>query len=214
MAECWEAFSMNKNVSELTDHTFQSYRLQLIKDADATIGITTTGAILPRKVKREATNMVTPPAAKRQQQQNRSNNGPSSVDSIGRSDVSSPRTAVKLPSYNERSRVGVVAASFNPSGLTPVTSTNRKYTPCVIQYDDNNVREPYRHMFTTMEERAGALDKHLCELGNNIVTQYGICDGENGIAPLEQVNVPRQDKICCVGRICNEVRLKARLPRR
>jgi hypothetical protein len=202
MAECWEAFSLNKNVSELTDHTFQSYRLQLIKDSEATTDLTTSvGAVQSRNVKRQATNMVTPPAAKRQQQPTV---GPSSVDSVGQADVSSPRRVVKVPKYDDRTRVGEIVASFNPAGFDPIAKST-KHGQCVITQDDQNVRKPYRHMFTAMEERASALDNHLVELGNQIVTQYGIGDGENGIAPLEQVNVPGQDKICCVGRICNEV---------
>lgn len=203
MAECWEAFSLNKNVSQLTDHTFQSYRLQLIKDSDAATGLATSvGAVQSRSVKREPTNMVTPPTAKRQQQQK---GGPSSVDSVGRADVSSPRRVVKLPKYKERTRVGEIVASYNPSGFDPIAASI-KHGQCVVSADDQNIRKPYRHMFTAMEERASALDNHLVELGNEIVSQHGIGNGENGIAPLEQVNVPRQDKICCVGRICNEVR--------
>jgi hypothetical protein len=202
MAECWEAFSLNKNVSELTDHTFQSYRLQLIKDSEATTDLTTSvGAVQSRNVKRQATNMVTPPAAKRQQQPRV---GPSSVDSIGQTDVSSPRRVIKLPKYDERNRIGEMVASFNPAGFDRIAKST-KHGQCVITQDDQNVRKPYRHMFTAMEERASALDNHLVELTHQIVTQFGIGDGENGTAPLEQVNVPGQDKICCVGRICNEV---------
>ena len=203
MAECWEAFSLNKNVSELTDHTFQSYRLQLIKDSETSNAVTKSSAVQSRGAKRQATNMVTPPTAKRQNNQ-QPTDGASSVDSIGRSDLTSPRRAVKLPSYNDRSRVGDVVASFNPAGLPPITP-NTKNAQCVISQDNQNIRKPYRHMFTTMEERSKALEQHLVELGNEIINQYGIGDGENGIAPLEQVNVPRQDKVCCVGRICNEV---------
>lgn len=207
MAECWEAFSLNKNVSELTDHTFQTYRLHLIKDAEGATGVTTTGAVQSRNTKRQATNMVTPPAAKRQQHRDQTQNGQASVDSLGRSNVSSPRRTVQLPTFDERTRVGEVVASFNPAGWAPAASSQREYTQCVIEQEENNVRKPYRHMFTTMEERSNALENHLVQLGNNIVTQYGIGEGENGIAPLEQVNVPRQDKVCCVGRICNEVRM-------
>jgi hypothetical protein len=205
MAECWEAFSMNKNVSELTDHTFQPYRTQLIKASEKAVGLSTdVGAVQSRNVKRESTNMVTPPAAKRQQ----NGDGPSSVDSVARSDVSSPkRPSVVLPQYNQRTRVGEVVASYHPAGLPPMTKEGaRNSRRCVISSEEfNNVKKPYRHMFTTIEERATALEKQLTTLGNEIVETYGISDGENGIAPLEQVNVPRQEKICCVGRICNEV---------
>ena len=60
-------------------------------------------------------------------------------------------------------------------------------------------------MFTATEDRARALEAHLQRRGQQIVEKYGISDGENGIAPLEQVNIPRQEVVCCVGRICNEV---------
>eukprot|EP00980_Cylindrotheca_fusiformis_P026218 scaffold15514_cov129-Cylindrotheca_fusiformis.AAC.26 len=201
MAECWEAFSLTKNVSELTDHTFQSYRLQLIKDSDATTGIETSmGAVQFRNLKREATNMVTPPAAKRQQPQG---SGPSSLDSIAREDASSPRRIIKLPIFEERTRIGEVVASYNSTAFTS-TASRKKRVQCIIQQDIQNIRKPYRHMFTAMEERAAVLESQLIDLGNQIVAQYGIGDGENGIAPLEQVNVPRQERVCCVGRICNE----------
>lgn len=207
LAECWEAFSLNKNVSELTDHTFQSYRSQLIKDSETSSAVTKNSAVQSRGAKRQATNMVTPPTAKRpnqqQQRPEQTTTGASSVDSVGRNDLTSPRRAVKLPSYNDRTRVGQIVASFNPTGLPPI-APNTKSVNCVISQDDQNLRKSYRHMFTTMEERSRALEDHLTTLSNEIISLHGISDGENGIAPLEQVNVPRQDKVTCVGRICNE----------
>lgn len=212
MATCWEAFSMNKNVSELTDHTFQSYRTQLCKDSEVSLSTTTTStAIQSRKIKRESSSVVTPPPPKRRQQQQQPNGTPpsSSVDSVAQTTLASPkRAAVVLPKYEQRVRVGEVMASYNPpveGGLAPFEGL-RKTGRCVVSsLDSSNVQKPYRYMFTTVEERSAALEKHLVQMGNNIIETYGISDGENGIAPLEQVNVPRQDKICCVGRVCNEV---------
>jgi hypothetical protein len=208
MAECWEAFSLNKKVSELNTHTFQSYRIQLVKDSEANVSSTTeASAVQSRSVKRvQATNMVTPPAAKRQQRDGAASS--SSVDSVARNDMTSPsrNKLVVLPKYDKRTRVGEVVASYHPEGLPAMTNEPRKGGRFVFKEFDNNIQKPYRHMFSTVEERAAALEKQLAEMGNEIVERYGISDGENGIAPLEQVNIPRQEKVCCVGRICNEVR--------
>jgi DNA polymerase alpha subunit B len=54
-------------------------------------------------------------------------------------------------------------------------------------------------MFTPLDERAKALDRQLVELGDAMVKQYGL--GQE--IPLEGVGVPRQEVICCIGRICN-----------
>jgi hypothetical protein len=53
-----------------------------------------------------------------------------------------------------------------------------------------------------LDERAKALDRQLVELGDAMVKQYGL--GQE--IPLEGVGVPRQEVICCIGRICNAVR--------
>jgi hypothetical protein len=57
-------------------------------------------------------------------------------------------------------------------------------------------------MFTTLEERAKILDDQLVTMGEEIMES---CLGGDDVAELEAVGVPRQDKVTCVGRICNEV---------
>ena len=90
-----------------------------------------------------------------------------------------------------------------------------------------NVTKPYRYMFTPLEDRAKALDDHLVGLGEEIMERFDIKakeagkkdassnkadgdakegDADKAIAPLESVGVPRQEAVCCIGRICNEVR--------
>lgn len=212
MAECWEAFSLNKNVTELSDHIFQSYRTQLMKDSELQVSPTTAGAVQTRGVKRQSNtmkdglNMVTPPAKRNAAASQAS--GASSIDSVA-TNIQSPKrgqTSLNLPKYSERTGVNKVVASCNPNNLPAVVTSESVKTKCVISSNfETNVIEPYRHMFTTLEERAHALDHHLVQLGNEITKRYGISDGENDIAPLEAVNVPRQDKVCCIGRICNEV---------
>jgi hypothetical protein len=208
MAESWDAFSLNKGVTELTDHTYQSYRNQLIKDAEGSQpSNTSAGAVTVRSNKRQAQdglNMVTPPTKKA----NQTSAAGSSVDSVASGIISPKRTtpAVNLPKYSERTGVDKVVASYNPNHLDPATDDAASSELCVISTDfDSNVKKVYRHMFTTLDERAQVLDDQLVRMGDHIIKKYGIGQGENGIAPLEAVNVARQDMVCCVGRVCNEV---------
>ena len=80
----------------------------------------------------------------------------------------------------------------------------------------HNITKRYRHMFTTMDDRATALEKHLVQMKDAIVNDIGNEINENnsnkeknnengeGPAPFEEVNVPRQDPSTCIGRVCNE----------
>ena len=213
MATCWEAFSLTKQVSELTTHTFEAYKTQVYKHSEFTPeSASSDGAVQSRNVKRQA-SLVTPPTAKRQVTP--SSKGSSSlVDSVAiknsDSPVASGRPAAPLPKYEERIKAGHTVASFNPKEWPAImATTGLSGYHAVIRTDEfasSNVTEPYRHMFTAISDRAHALENQLKMMGKNLIDKYGISDGENGIAPLEQVNIPRQEAVCCVGRICNEVR--------
>ena len=213
LVTCWEAFSLTHNVSELTDHTFDAYKAQVFKYAENNASASCSDStIQSRKTKRQySTHIVTPPVAKRHQGFKLS---PPPVEpiviqkynssSLSSFDVTKYPPPVK---YNQRDKAGEVVFSFNPKGLPVILpSTVPKKFCCVVtgKEFETNIAEPYRHMFTVTSDRAQALDDQLLRMGEQIITKYGICTGENGIAPLEQVNVPRQETICCVGRICNE----------
>ncbi len=115
---------------------------------------------------------------------------------------------------------------------TTTTSTSESFQACVVQYQhfDTNAMKPYRHMFTPLVDRAKALEQHLVELGHVIQDQYKLeyahDDDDDveltkeadaavaapvgsaaavGFAKLAPIGVPRQDKVTCIGRICNEV---------
>ena len=60
-------------------------------------------------------------------------------------------------------------------------------------------------MFTVIDDRARKLDEWLGEKEREITERYHF-DEDADVAALEAVNVPRQEKICCIGRICNSVR--------
>ena len=213
MATCWEAFSLTKQVSELTTHTFEAYKTQVYKHSEFTpLSASSDGAVQSRNIKRQA-SLVTPPTAKRQVTPS-SKGSSSSVDSVAiinsNSPVASARPATTLPKYDERIKAGHIVTSFNPKEWPAIMATTASSGHrCMIRMDEflsSNVTEPYRHMFTAISDRANALEKQLQIMGKNLIDKYGISDDENGIAPLEQVNIPRQEAVCCVGRICNEVR--------
>ena len=59
-------------------------------------------------------------------------------------------------------------------------------------------------MFTVLDERARQLDGMLQEKQEEFAERYHF--GQDGaVAALEAVGVPRQEPICCIGRVCNAV---------
>jgi hypothetical protein len=232
IAECWEAFSLNKNLTDLNDHCFAGYQLALSKDSDKSSFAMDTGAVVSRPTlgKRQSPNTdgeslpsVTPPSKRSNVTFDDSTF--SAVDAVASKrrvslspappGILAETPSSTLPKYGERKGAGNVVVTFNPNKLEATESTSA--TPmslapkCTVSTDFvTNVQEPYRHMFTPMEERAKALDQHLVDLGEVMVERYGLGkqdeDNETGIACLEAVGVPRQDMVCCIGRVCNAVR--------
>lgn len=211
LAESWEAFSLNKDVSELTDRTYQAYRNAVCKNAEVDEAAVVSRSAMGKR-QTSATPLVTPPAKRLLGR----DTPKSAVDAIASSSAKvsmSPKQVTptpNLPSYEDRKNAGKVLVTLNPHNLDPmdeITSEDNK-PRCVVSSDafaTTNIQDPYRHMFTTLEERATALDGHLLSLGEDMVEKFEIGkEGNDAIAPLEAVGVPRQDKVCCVGRICNE----------
>jgi len=224
MAECWEAFSLNRNLTALDDHSFPSYRMALIKDSDNVVidDNLNTGAVVSALGKRSAgLPSVTPPAKRFNVQ---FNDDASAVDEVagagGRRISMSPAPpgglkapAPNQPKYDQRQGAGKVVATFDPQKLESMEIASRSSSQkCTISYSfESNIQKPYRHMFTALEERAHALDKHLVDMGDAMIERYGLGKEDEGneteIAGLEAVGVPRQEKVCCIGRICNAVSL-------
>ena len=234
IAECWEAFSLNKNLTTLNDHNFAGYQLALSKDSDKSSFAMDTGAVVSRPAlgKRQSRSpiadgeslpSVTPPS--KRFNVTFDDTPVSAVDAVASNrrvslspappGVLSQTPISTLPKYGERKDVGKVVVTFNPNKLEATESTSAT-TPvssapkCTVSTDFvTNVQEPYRHMFTPLEERAKALDQHLVDMGEVMVERYGLGkqdeDNETGIAGLEAVGVPRQDMVCCIGRVCNAV---------
>lgn len=201
LAEIWESHSLNKNVAELNDITIRAFRASVHKDAPCS----TETAVITRTClsKRSGLPMVIPPSK-------RVHSGPlttpiSAMDAVSRASMSPLIIPGQISTYNERTGAGKVILTFNPRNLvkavTPILTTPR----CNVNTSfATNLTKPYRHMFTPLQEKARVLDNHLVSMGEEIVNHYAKGQ-EGGIAETEAVAVPRQDKICCIGRICNEV---------
>ena len=156
--------------------------------------------------KREGLPMVTPPP--KRQSPNTTLESPTQrrVSVSPQKNPVTPKTLL-LPSYNERQGAGNVVTVFNPNNLPSTTTrpSDSKHRCVVSAPYDTNVKKPYRHMFTPIEERARVLDDQLANMTEEMMETFGIGKESSNRAELEAVGVPRQEKICCVGRICNEV---------
>jgi hypothetical protein len=232
IAECWEAFSLNKNLTALDDHNFAGYQLALSKDSDNSSFSMDTGAVVsrpnlgkrqsrsPSNTDGESLPSVTPPSKRFNVTFDDSTY--SAVDAVASNrrvslspappGILSQTPISTLPKYGERKDVGKVVVTFNPNKLEAAESTSAisSAPKCTVSTDFvTNVQEAYRHMFTPLEERAKVLDQHLVDMGEVMVERYGLGkqdeDNETGIAGLEAVGVPRQDMVCCIGRVCNAV---------
>ena len=209
MAECWEAYSLSKNLKELDKHSFKGFRVQLQKESDSNT-MDVDGAVRP-VTKRERPSVITPASNKRQHQGTLDTSG---GDSEFRRISLSPDDPVvqpkksDLPAYSERKGSGQVVATFNPKELPEIEAPSISSKPkCIVSYNEfeTNVKEPYRHMFTALEERSRQLERLLVEKHDEFGEIFDF--GSENLAELEAVGVPRQDTICCIGRICNAVRL-------
>ncbi|CAE7489375.1 POLA2, partial [Symbiodinium microadriaticum] len=109
-------------------------------------------------------------------------------------------------SFQSRENIGQVVAKLNES--LPVRGSFRSSQSsllgarCTVSLKDSdefpNVMQRYRYMFTTLEERARALDRHHASLEEDMCSRAGIGDS------LGAVGIPSPDPVWVCGRICNE----------
>jgi hypothetical protein len=241
LTDSWTVHSLNRSVKSLDVHAFEAFRTDVLREyRDNIDGVTNTSAVVTRFMddnsgtKRQQTTLpnVTPPAKK----VNNASKGQekkgilSSIDNcsgIAMSPSLPPpkhikdENATKSDKYGTRTDSGKIISSFTPSNLTRATRQKNQLGPkCTLSSVEfnTNVRESYRHMFTTIDERSAALEKHLQYVGDYMIDRYNLgtleCRSENDIsvtnddiAGIEEVGVPRQEKVCCIGRICNSVSL-------
>ena len=232
IAECWEAYSLTKNVNSLDTHSFPAFRLKLIKEVDNPVALAAivnddkNSAVRVTAYKRDLSSVVITPSHLNNKKRPTSNSSHSDSSDSRRvslspsgpvlSYASTVTTSTTVPqlAYGERQCAGKVVVTFNPSARalaptaaidTNTTGTDRGRPKCTISTNFNtNVSEPYRHWFTVMDDRALALDLLLQQHSELLNKQYNF--GSDQIAALEVIGIPRQETICCIGRICNAVR--------
>lgn len=95
-------------------------------------------------------------------------------------------------------RVGV-PSSQAPAPAPPDDDADAAAAPPPPSFDppeDRNVEVAYKHMFTTLEDRAAALEGRLSEMVDAIVALHGLAEL---LVPVGSVS---QAPIVCVGRVC------------
>jgi DNA polymerase alpha subunit B N-terminal len=202
MADCWMAFSANKNITSLKVASMDLYKDFLEKHSKD------SGPVVSRadtSNKRELSPSTPPPAAKRTESATRrvSPNQESTSSVVNKASAITP-----IALFHEREGAGKVVFTYDPNNLPQPAAPSTKAPRCTVYYDyDTNVKEPYQHAFTVLEERSKALNEHLLDLGEAMTEVYGLDkepENEDMVA-LEAVGTPRQNKVCCIGRICNSV---------
>jgi hypothetical protein len=224
VAECWDAVSISHNFNSLNDHSWKTLRPALVKITDDNVvppPITSSGNVTvtvkrkaeasasPEHASRPSSTVVTPAA--KASVTSITSAKPSSAD--GRRISLSPKPPIamevrqKKAKYEERQGAGTVVATFQPELGNGQTLGPSETPRCSIVWRDTdefqNVTEAYRHLFTPPAQKAQALEAHLNKMSKLFMENYAF--GEGDLAPLEAVGLPRQEVVCCLGRICSSV---------
>jgi DNA polymerase alpha subunit B len=116
-----------------------------------------------------------------------------------------PRTGSSsspVPLYADRKNVGQVIAHYNSNLSIANPDIIKTHQPTLL-YDEEhfptNVQSKYRFMFTTLEERARALDDHLTMMSRDMKQRFGL-----EMKNITPVGIPSTDEVTVVGRVCNE----------
>lgn len=89
-----------------------------------------------------------------------------------------------------------IRGAFEPSEAKPL---GQRCSVTVNSTDFQNISTRYRYMYTTLDERARALDKHLLHLQSKMCETARIPE-----EVLQPVGIPSQDTVWVCGRICCE----------
>ena len=227
LAESWEVYSLNKNIHTLDEHSFVTFRQSLMKDLEHNVktdphddynsnnmekssilsvsGMTKRSRedvpMTPNKKSASASTQIME-EGKDDKPQRRVSMSPGSGGGFsGASGLDIAVTPVKDLTYEQRKGAGTHAFTFNPGNRSAIVPSDEisSLEPCtnIRLYGNHNVETPYRYMFTTLEQRAKALDDHLLKLQN------AFFDNE-GMDNYEAIGVPKQETVSVIGRVCNE----------
>lgn len=110
----------------------------------------------------------------------------------------------RITSYSMRTNNGQLVASLNSGlgarGMFQRSTQEPLGMRCRINTEPDgfhNVQSRYRYMYTELEERAAALDRHLNTIEADISKKIAVEE----VAPI---GIPSQDTVWVCGRVCNE----------
>eukprot|EP00581_Thalassiosira_minuscula_P019634 CAMPEP_0183723324 /NCGR_PEP_ID=MMETSP0737-20130205/14933_1 /TAXON_ID=385413 /ORGANISM="Thalassiosira miniscula, Strain CCMP1093" /LENGTH=749 /DNA_ID=CAMNT_0025953585 /DNA_START=59 /DNA_END=2308 /DNA_ORIENTATION=- len=146
--------------------------------------------------------------------------------------VITPPTKRATPKYADRKNAGQLVTSYNPHNLPTaaevLASKSAEERERLAPHRGVTVaphpaashpESAFRHMFTPLEKRAAALEERLNGMSDAICERYNIkSEDEEMVECMEgiksenkgdfgtwtPVGLPKQNKVLCVGRICNE----------
>lgn len=155
--------------------------------------------------KRQNPDYKTPPTDKPNKPISKSQN-PSTVKKENSASLEAGLAQGTGIAYKERPNQGQTVLTLNPGlgdrGEFEPSSVKPIGMRCRVKCNDDdfeNISTRYRFMFTSLDERARALDRHLLKLQEQLCALASIPDGE-----LHPVGVPSQDTVWVCGRICCE----------
>lgn len=117
------------------------------------------------------------------------------------STTTAPTTKKLTSRYDQRTGVGDVVASHRPENLMAVDGMEEGIEqPVTIDTTSftSNLQEPYRLLFTPLEQRASWLEEQLVAKEEQFKS---LLENET----VDCVGVARQEAVWCIGRICNAV---------
>ena len=228
IAEIWDALSVTHNFNALNEHTFTTLRQALIKESDddvlPPVTSSNSGSVVISVKENAAASSPDQKSAKRPHSVVTPSSKPDKVGSSSSMAIHSQNRRMSLSpkppmhlsdsarkkiKYEERQGVGTVVATYQGDLVTATTTTPRTAASeprCRIAWKEDfptNVQKPYRHLFTPLATKAKALDRQLDRWLEIFQESYAF--GQGDLAPLEAVGVPRQELVCCVGRVCSSV---------
>eukprot|EP01041_Mallomonas_annulata_P010537 gene10537-21974_t len=202
-----EAFLINKSC-DLSLENLGSFEVEVSRNRTRTPAQQRTTPAARRAVNtpspsasasKTAPNFSTPASTRQSKTQNSDNQFTSPI-SITKNQTSEKPTV----KYSDRQNSGTILMDHNKElgsrGEFIPSSNSSIGMRCRVDTSDElfeNIKQRYRYMFTTLEERAKALDKQLIQI------QDAMCR-RGGITELTPVGVPSQDMTWVCGRICSD----------
>ncbi len=194
----WETYSVNHQVTALTSSSFPGFDHEMSKskiESKMKVGAVVSRNRVAYSDEEDTHGFVTPSPKKRTRMDEKQHSRE------GRDSREVELHSVVGPSYSHRQGSGAVVATF--SNLT-LANTSPLSEPTISKVDSSafsswNISSDFRYGYTSLKERAAALDYQLCKLSSQIVL--------NRLPPeaiVEPVGVPQQQPVYCIGRVCNE----------